>query len=93
MVLAKFCRGHCLCPGSPKALPPAGFLVSRALEDQGREVSVSKPGVRIRIMGRRCHSAHSRTQNPLQPSFFIFFALHSGSPHLAFSATVHHQGF
>lgn len=44
-------------------------------------------------MGRRCHSVHSLTQNPLQPSFFIFFILHSGSPHLAFSATVHHQGF
>lgn len=63
---------HARAPGSPEVLPPAGPLVSRALEGQGREAFVSKPSVRIAIVDRRQHST-ARTQNPLQPSFFIFF--------------------
>lgn len=37
---------HARAPGGPEVLPPAGPLVSRALERQGREISVSKPSVR-----------------------------------------------
>lgn len=71
---------HARAPGGPEVLPPAGLLVSRALEGQRREFSVSKLSVRITVVDRRQRSTVS-TQNPLQPSFFIFPPLHSGSPH------------
>lgn len=65
---------HARAPGSPEVLPPAGPLVSR-------EVSVSKPSVRIAVVDGRQRST-ARTQNPLQLSFLIFFPpLHSASPH------------
>lgn len=78
---------------SPTALLPTD-LVSRPLEGQGREVSISKPSVRIRVMERRPpFSTAARTQNPLQqPSLLIFCSpleyskgLHPGSSLLVFT--------
>lgn len=48
---------------------PRPFL---QLPPVSREVSVSKPSVRIAVVDGRQRST-ARTQNPLQPSFLIFF--------------------
>lgn len=58
-------------PGSPEVLLLAGPLVSRALEGQGREDSVSKPSVRITVMDRRQHST-ARTQS--FAAFLLYFS-------------------
>lgn len=74
---------HAHAPGSPKALPPASPLVSRALEGRGREVSVSKPSVRIRIVDRRHLSAQQPAPRILcsSPPSLFFPIAYSGSPH------------
>ena len=76
------------------ALLPTDRLVSRALGRQGREVSVSKPSVRIRVVERRPpFSTAACTQNPLQqPSLLIpppleySEGLHPGSSLLLFTS-------
>lgn len=72
---------HACAPGGPTALPPAGPLVSRALEGQGKEVSVSKPSVRIRLWIEGIVQLNKPAPRTLCGPLSLCSPLHSGSPH------------
>lgn len=79
---------HVCAPGSPKALPPTDPVVSRALEAQGREGSVSKPTVRINIVDGRHPSAEQPVPRILcGPPSLLFSHCILGAHALLFSVT------